>query len=118
MAGMGRALVRAMVDSFGSEPKDLVTAIGPAIGPCCYEVGPEVVAEVEEKLGTEFLSGRTEDGHAYFDLWSANERQLRETGIGNVEVARVCTSCNRDEFFSHRGHHGRTGRFGVVMMLR
>ncbi len=118
VARMAEALVRAMSEAFGSDPADMIAAVGPAIGPCCYEVGPEVVSRVEQELGPEFLSNRKADGHAYFDLWAANERQLRDAGVGKVEVAGVCTACHRDEFFSHRGDHGRTGRFGVVMMLR
>ncbi len=118
VGGIGSALVRSMVETFGSDPTDMIAAIGPAIGPCCYEVGPEVVREVETHLGAEFLSAKDENGHARFDLWAANRSQLEESGIRKVEVAGICTSCHKDEFFSHRGDHGKTGRFGVVMMLR
>ncbi len=111
-------LVWEMVREFGSVPAEMVGAVGPSIGPCCYQVGPEVVASVEESLGPEFLSRREPDGHAHFDLWEANRRQLLDAGVGKVEVAAVCTSCHMDEFFSHRGSGGRTGRFGAVMMVR
>ncbi len=115
---MAEGLVEAMVQEFGGVPAEMVGAVGPAIGPCCYQVGPDVVASVEESLGPGFLSRREPDGHAHFDLWEANRSQLLDAGVGSVEVAGVCTSCHRDEFFSHRGDGGRTGRFGVAMMLK
>ena len=114
---LARALVAAMEREFGSNPAEMAGAVGPAIGPCCYQVGPEVVAVVEENLGPEFLSRRTADGHANFDLWEANRCQLLDAGLRSVEVAGICTSCHRDMFFSHRGDGGHTGRFGVVMMV-
>ena len=54
----------------------------------------------------------------HFDLWEANRLQLAQAGVKQIEVAGVCTSCRRDLYFSHRGDHGRTGRFGAVVMLR
>ena len=115
---MAENLVQEMVREFGSAPAEMVGAVGPSIGPCCYQVGPEVAAAVEENLGPGLLSRREPDGHAHFDLWEANRRQLLEAGVGRVEVAAMCTSCHKEEFFSHRGSGGRTGRFGVVMMTR
>lgn len=126
------ALVAAMVEAFGSDPQDLSAVIGPAIGPCCYEVGPEVVGVVQrafaqvDGLLTEpsVQTRREDDGSAsgpsrlHFDLWEANRRLLAQAGVGHVTVSGVCTRCHRDTYFSHRGDHGRTGRFGAVMMLR
>jgi len=132
VAGVASALVQAMVEQFDSDPADLVAAIGPAIGPCCYEVGQEVV----EAAGAAFAAVRSEvlltkesslNGNGttnagrpavHFNLWRANQWQFEQAGVRNIEVAGVCTRCQRDTFFSHRGDHGVTGRFGAVMMLR
>ena len=131
VAGVTPALVQAMASHFGSDPADLVAAVGPAIGPCCYEVGPEVV----EAAGAVFaavrgevlltqqppLNGNGASGAArpviHFDLWRANQWQFEQAGVQQIEVAGICTRCQRATFFSHRGDHGKTGRFGAVAML-
>ncbi len=82
----------------------LAAAIGPGIGPCCYEVGPEVAEHFEADL----LSGSN------LDLWTAAERALRAAGVGEVERTDLCTACNPDLFFSHRRDQGTTGRQGVI----
>ncbi len=86
----------------------LAAAIGPAIGPCCYEVGEEVAAPFREAFGDDVVR----DGR--LDLWSAAERALRAAGVESVDRFDVCTSCQADRFFSHRRDHGRTGRQGVI----
>ena len=114
------ALVLAMHQAYGSQPAELVGAVGPAIGPCCYEVGPEVVAAIRSSQNDpdQLLRPSSRAGHAYLDLWQANARQLQDAGLQKVEVAGLCTSCHTDIFFSHRGDNGRSGRFAAVVMLR
>ena len=90
----------------------LVAAIGPGIGPCCYEVGEEVAAPYRERFGADVLRGRN------LDLPLAAERALREAGCVEVERSDLCTACNPELFFSHRRDRGRTGRQGVVGALR
>ena len=58
-----------------------------------------------------------ENGKVKFDLWSANKWLLSEMGVKNIEVARICTACNVDDWFSHRGESGKTGRFGALIGL-
>ncbi len=121
VAGMARALVQAMTVGFGSDPADLTAVIGPAIGPCCYEVGPEVIAAVRVAfpVADALLTARDNGAaHGHFDLWAANRWQLEQAGVGQIETAGVCTCCQRGTFFSHRGDGPVTGRFGAVMMLR
>jgi len=77
-------------------------AIGPGIGPCCYEVGEEVLAAFAG-LG-DVAQGRM------LDLPEVARRLLAEAGVGRVESAGLCTSCEPELFFSHRRDHGRTGR--------
>lgn len=112
------ALVRGMGQAFGSAPAGLQAAIGPSIGPCCYEVGETVISAVQgaftdwEGL---FVPGRSNRPH--FNLPEANRRNLQRAGVGHIEMAECCTACHTDLFFSHRAEKGLTGRFGMVMVL-
>ena len=78
-------------------------AVGPSIGPCCYEVGPEVLASFD-RLGDGVADGRM------LDLPEVARRLLREAGVERVELSGLCTSCEPELFFSHRRDRGRTGR--------
>jgi YfiH family protein len=113
------AAVRAMVDELGCRAGDISAVLGPAIGPCCYEVGAEVVVAVEAAFADSrpLLSRRTGQ-RACFDLWQANCLQLMAAGVGQVTVLERCTACHADQFFSHRAEGGHTGRFGVVIGYR
>jgi YfiH family protein len=107
-----QAAVSAMIEAFGSAPGDLVAGIGPAIGPCCYTVGSDVVMAFGDRPEL-FRDGR-------LDLWEANRLALLEAGVPDdqVEVARLCTRCHAERFFSHRANHGEpAGRFAAVMRL-
>lgn len=86
----------------------LAGAVGPGIGPCCYEVGPEVAELFRRAYGDDVLIERR------LDLWTAAERSLREAGCVEVERTDLCTFCHPELFFSHRRDHGLTGRQGVV----
>lgn len=115
--GVVQAAVEAFVRHMGSRPEDLWAGIGPAIGPCCYRVGPEVVAAVLG-AGAEIsgLVHRREDG-LYLDLPGVVRAELEALGIRQIEASGICTACHTDEWFSHRAEGGRTGRFGVLVML-
>jgi YfiH family protein len=117
--GAARVAVDALATEFGSRPTELVAAIGPSIGPCCYEVGEDVTSAVHagfDRPGD--LLSSPNGGRPHFDLWAANRRWLADAGIRQIEVAAICTACHTDEFYSHRAHKGKTGHFGAVMMLR
>jgi polyphenol oxidase len=86
-------------------------AIGPAIGPCCYEVGPEVAGPFAAAYGDDVVRGRK------LDLWTAAERALHDAGVERVERVDLCTACNPELFFSHRRDAGLTGRQGVVAVV-
>lgn len=120
LTGVGPATVKAMVERFGSAPSEILVGIGPSIGPCCYEVGEEVVAAARGALGGDEAPLMGEAGGWRLDLWEANRRLLVHAGISqeHVEVGGVCTACNTQEFFSHRKERGRTGRFGAAIGLR
>lgn len=86
----------------------LQAAIGPAIGPCCYEVGADVAEPLAATFGGDVLRGR----HA--DLWTAAERALRATGVEEVERVDLCTYCHPELFFSHRRTGLPRGGQGVI----
>ena len=111
-------VVAKMESVFGSRPSDVLAGIGPAIGPCCYQVGDDVVERVVGSFAyADELLLPQPDGSVHFDLWTANRRQLEDAGVTAVEEARICTACRHDEFFSHRADRGKTGRFGAFIAL-
>ncbi len=118
--GAANGVVRAAVDAFvrhaGSHPEDLWAGIGPAIGPCCYRVGPEVVAAVGATHVSPLPVHRRDDG-LYLDLPGAVRAELEAWGVRQIESSGICTACHTDEWFSHRAEGGRTGRFGALVML-
>lgn len=89
-------------------PGLLAAATGPAIGPCCYEVGEDVAAPSREAFGADVVR------EGKLDLWTCVERALRAAGVEEVARFDQCTSCDGDRFFSHRRDAGRTGRQGVI----
>jgi YfiH family protein len=107
--GLLAGIVEAGARALGGGP--VAAAIGPGIGPCCYEVGEEVAASYRERFGEEVLRGRS------LDLPEATERALRAAGIEEVERSGRCTACDPKLFFSHRRDRGVTGRQGVVALI-
>ena len=105
--GLLAGIVAAGVRAIGA--RKLVAAIGPSIGPCCYEVGEEVAAPFRQAFGEDVVHEGSK-----LDLWTAAERALRAAGVEHVDRFDLCTACNGDRFFSHRRDHGRTGRQGVI----
>ncbi|MEX2212050.1 MAG: polyphenol oxidase family protein [Gaiellaceae bacterium] len=95
--GLAEGVVEAGVAALDGP---VAAMVGPGIGPCCYEVGPEVAELFGER-------GRR------LDLRAAAERALRAAGVASVEHVDLCTSCD-ERFFSHRRYRGVTGRQGVV----
>jgi copper oxidase (laccase) domain-containing protein len=83
-------------------------AVGPAIGPCCYEVGPEVAQPFAATFGSSVIHGPN------LDLWSSAERVLRDAGVEEVERVDLCTACNPKLFFSHRRTGKPRGVQGVI----
>ena len=81
--------------------------VGPGIGPCCYEVGDDILAAYRTRFGPDVVHGRN------LDLWTAAERVLHEAGVETVERLDVCTACD-NRFFSHRRDGADTGRQGVI----
>lgn len=99
-----------MIEKFGIETKDLLAAIGPAIGPCCYEVD-SVVFDAMAGAAAQFFKQTSEQGKWKLDLPGVNRSQLLNLGIppGNISGSGLCTACRTDIFFSHRAEK-KTGR--------
>jgi YfiH family protein len=104
--GLLAGIVAAGAKAIGSGT--LAAAIGPGIGPCCYEVGEEVATPFRECFGDDVVR----DGR--LDLWTSAERALRAAGVERVDRFDRCTFCEPESFFSHRRDAGRTGRQGVI----
>jgi YfiH family protein len=107
--GLLSGIVEAGVGALGSGR--LAAAIGPAIGPCCYDVGEEVAARYRARFGRSIVR----DGR--LDLWSAAERLLREAGVEHVERFDLCTVCDPDRFFSYRRDGKPRGGQGVLAVV-
>jgi len=121
VADVAGAAVRGMTAAFGSRPDRLLAFLGPAIGPCCYEVGPEVTAAWHGQAGDAAEEAvRPKGSRPHFDLPAANALLLRRAGLaaGRIEQSRICTRCAGDAWFSHRGQGAATGRFGAIVALR
>ena len=111
--------VQEMVTGYGSRPRDIRAGIGPSISAERYEVGDEVVAQVEEAFGsqaTRLLPKQA--GRVNFDLWEANRILLADAGLEQIEIAGVCTASNLEDWYSYRAEEGPTGRFGVLIGLK
>jgi len=122
LQSIAQKTVHIFQKDFGSSPQDMVAAIGPSIGPCCCEVGPSVLSQIEDLWGTRqrYIRKESSGNKGHFDLWEANLRQLVQAGIptGNIEIAKICTHHHPDLFFSYRHEKGKTGRFGAGIFLR
>jgi YfiH family protein len=112
--------VHRMHEEFGSEPARMIAAIGPAIGPECYEVDERVMERVRESFSfwREVSTPRGTD-HWSLDLVKANKLELLQIGLAeqHVHTLGLCTSCRRDLFYSFRAE-GKTGRMLSVIMIK
>jgi len=143
LARIAQKALGRMHMEFGTRPEDVVAALGPSIGGCCYEVGPEVVQAYAAQFpnAREWFDGpferlaanddpapfpwlsMTPPGHevpaprAQLDLRAANRWQLTAAGVRGERIvsSRLCTACRTDLLFSHRREQGRTGRLLAVI---
>jgi len=111
-------LIERLAEAFGGAPGDVTACICPSAGPCCYEVGDDVVRAAHAGIGPHAGAFfRQRGGRTYFDLWAANADQLRRAGVpsGQIHIAGVCTICHRDVFCSYRAEGPAAGRFLAVI---
>ena len=107
--GLLAGLVPAAVDALGG--RLVAGAIGPGIGPCCYEVGDEVADPVRAAFGAGLVR------ESRLDLPGAVERALRSAGCVRVDRLDECTACHPERYFSHRRDDGLTGRQGAIASI-
>jgi polyphenol oxidase len=106
--GLLAGIVEAGVAALGTVA---AACVGPAIGPCCYEVGEEVARPFADAFGDDVVSDRR------LDLWAAAERALRTAGVASVERVDLCTRCNPELFFSQRRTGLPRGTHGVMAVV-
>jgi len=117
---IGQKTVEVLVNYYHCQPQHILTAIGPSIGPCCYQISNTMADYALKKLprAQEYIRESLDDG-LYFDLRQANKKQLKTAGIKDEHLycTELCTSCAIDLFFSYRKEKGVTGRFGALIGL-
>jgi polyphenol oxidase len=131
--------ITRMQSEYGSRTEDLVAAVGPSIGPCCYAIGDEVQTRLHANFryaddlfhqvfgpdAQDAPKGQLPPTKIHLNLWEANRRQLLDAGLGldRITIVGECTSCSTDSrgakrFFSHRAEHGVTGRMLSAVGIR
>lgn len=120
VAGVLPATLRRMQAELGTRAEDVRIALGPSIGPCCFEVGPEVVAAVEVAFPGAEAEGAVvrKTPRPHVDLWTLNRIAAAGCGVPAeaIDLARACTSCGRDRFFSYRRDRGDTGQHACFIV--
>ncbi len=117
---IGAVTVEKMVKEYGSKPENIIAAIGPSIGKCCYEVDDRVFYEFKNaSFNTDGIFTKKENGKYMLDLKETNRIILTESGIkpSNIDVCDLCTFCNSDYFYSHRKMGVNRGNLAAVIEL-
>lgn len=120
---IGKATVQAMEREYGTNPEDLIVAIGPSICQDCYEVSEDVIEEFQKAFPREQWAGlfyRKENGKYQLDLWEANRQIFLEAGVKpeNISMPNLCTCCNPQLLFSHRASKGKRGNLAAFLALK
>ena len=113
-------MVKAFVNDFNSNPSDIRIAIGPSLGSCCFEVDKDVADLFLSENGEFEKYMEIKEPKYYFNLWEINKYLLMKEGIKeeNIEISGICTKCNNDLFFSHRGQGGKRGLLAGILMMK
>jgi polyphenol oxidase len=121
VARIAERTVDAMHQIYGTQPSDLIAAIGPSIGPEDYEVGPEVVEQVRETFPDSWSQQvrPLPNDKGLFDLWTSNRLQLESAGVppSQIEISGISIYQSTDRFYSERREGRPTGRFAAGLML-
>jgi YfiH family protein len=110
--------IKGINQIFGSTPEDLIVGLGPAVCVDCYPIGNEVadgVMKVFRQEYEDFLWQKA--GQYHLNLPMACRRLLERAGVNQIEDCNICTAMNLEQWYSHRGENGRTGRFGALLAL-
>ena len=114
-------MIERMQEDFGTDPDDLLTAIGPSIGPCCFEVGPEVAEQFAAHFPADtdaVIRPAQTEGKYMVDLWETNRRIMVDCGVmqDKITVTDLCTACHADVFHSWRKNKA-PGRMAAILEL-
>lgn len=120
---IGEATVKKMKDTFGTDPENILAAIGPSICQDCYEVSEDVIIEFREAFDKKYwekLFYKKSNGKYQLDLWNANRIIFMESGIleKNISMPGICTCCNPNYLYSHRASKGKRGNLGAFLGIR
>ncbi len=111
--------VSAMEKAFGTKPEDIRAAIGPNIGPCCFQTDGDVPEAMLAALGADAEKAiRPEGNKFYVNLKALNETVLRRAGVRHVDISRECTACESHRFWSHRITGGARGSQGAIIVCK
>lgn len=110
--------VLSMQETFGCRPENILAAVGPCIGPACFAVGQEVADIFAQSFGGRQYE-REVNGQRTVDLWACAADQLKNAGLAqeNIHMAKICTHCQPEKYFSHRRDKGETGAMLAVIEL-
>lgn len=119
---IGRLMIERWVEKEQIPLKDIQVAIGPSIGPCCFQVDEDVKEPFMNRFGedADFIRWNAQHKKYHIDLWQCNKKILIEAGISeeNIITADICTCCYHELFFSHRYTKGHRGTLGAFMCLK
>lgn len=116
LQGIAARALEQMAAAFGTRPENVIAAVGPCIGPCCYEVGQDF----KDAFGPEWepLFTRKNEEKYHFDLKTANRRVLEQAGVGEIYVTEECTMCHSELLFSHRATAGKRGNMAGIIQRK
>lgn len=120
---IGKKTVRKMQEYFGSDPSDILAAVGPSVCMDCYEVSEDVIDRFREAFDSRFweeLFYKKDSGKYQLDLWKANERIFLESGIlpEHMQITNLCTHCNSEILYSHRKQGAKRGNLCAFLALK
>ncbi len=116
---IGGKTVRAMVAAFGCDPKNIRAAIGPNIGPCCFETDADVPQALLNTYGEVAGKHIRPDGNKFYvNLKEINALSLSRAGVTSIDISSSCTVCQCDRFWSHRVTRGQRGSQGAVIVCK
>lgn len=116
--GIVTETINAMKSEYRCDSENIKAVIGPSIAVHHYEIGSDVVEQVQAAFKHDIDDVFVQEGEAtFFDLWRANQILLEGSGVRDIELSGICTACDLEDWYSHRGESGKTGRFGVLLAL-
>lgn len=120
---ISQVTIARMQEEYGSDPKDILAAVGPSICQNCYEVSGDVIEQFQDSFREKYwkeLFYQKENGKYQLNLWKANEIILEEAGITkeHISVTDICTCCNPQFLYSHRASRGQRGNLAAFLMIR